>query len=208
MRKTVRIVLDKWHGSLPRNRSSAAGSFKAMGFTLIETMVVVAIIAILASIAAPSFQSLIRKTHLTAASSALQVSLSLARSEAVKRGTDARVTVAAAGTAGSWVNGWTVFVDGTANANGGVAPIADGATVTRIEVVAAQSPNLVYAQTGALNYFTYNGQGRLVDVSGGGVVNRSVWFFEGDSDKYCLIANNTGRVRTARVASAVACATD
>jgi type IV fimbrial biogenesis protein FimT len=185
---------------------------RSAGFTLVETMVVVAIVAILGSIAAPSFQEMIRKNRLTAASSALQVSLNLARSEAVKRGTDARVTIAPNGSVGNWTGGWTVFVDGTTNANGAVAPSADSAPscvsncVSRLEVVAAPAGALSFSQTGTVNYFTYNGQGRLIDVSGAGVVNRSVWFSDGASEKYCLIINNTGRVRTALVADSVTCA--
>jgi type IV fimbrial biogenesis protein FimT len=185
---------------------------KSAGFTLIEAMIVVAIVAILGSIAAPSFQEMIRKNRLTAASSALQVSLNLARSEAVKRGTDARVTIAPNGSVGNWTGGWTVFVDGTTNANGAIAPSADSSStcasncVTRLEVVAAPAGALNFSQTGAVNYFTYNGQGRLIDVSGAGVVNRSAWFADGSSEKYCLIINNTGRVRTARVAASVTCA--
>lgn len=184
---------------------------KSAGFTLIEAMIVVAIVAILGSIAAPSFQEMIRKNRLTAASSALQVSLNLARSEAVKRGTDARVSIAPNGSVGNWTGGWTVFVDGTTNANGAIAPTADSVPcasncVTRLEVVAAPAGTLSFAQTGTINYFTYNGQGRLIDVSGAGVVNRSAWFSDGASEKYCLIINNTGRVRTARVAAAVTCA--
>jgi type IV fimbrial biogenesis protein FimT len=176
------------------------------GFTLIESMVVVAIIAILAALAGPSFQDMLQKNRLTAASSALQVSLNLARSEAAKRGSDARVTVAANGAAGNWVNGWTVFADGTANANGSVAPTADsavaGSEVTRLEIVSAQPSSLAFGSTGTLNYFTYNGQGRLIDVSGAGVVNRSAWFSDGGSEKYCVIVNNSGRVRTARATAA------
>ena len=173
-------------------------------------MIVVAIIAILAALAGPSFQDMLQKNRLAAASSALQVSLNLARSEAAKRGSNALVTVAANGAVGNWVNGWTVFSDGTGNANGAVAPIADsavaGSEVTRLEVVAAQANSLVFGQTGTLNYFTYNGQGRLIDVSGAGVVNRSVWFSDGGSEKYCIIVNNTGRVRTARApAAAIDC---
>jgi type IV fimbrial biogenesis protein FimT len=175
------------------------------GFTIIEVMVVIAIAAILAGIAAPSFTELLRRNRLSSASSALQISLSLARSEAVKRGSDARVTVAANGAAGSWTNGWTVFVDKTTTANAGVGPTADSATVTRLEIAGAPSMPVSIGQTGALNYFSYNGQGRMIDVSGGAVVNRAFWFFDGTSQKYCLVVNNTGRVRATRVETAESC---
>ena len=177
------------------------------GFTLVEVMVVIAIIAIMSAIALPSFRDLIVKNRLSAASSALQVSLSLARSEASKRGADARVTVAANGTAGAWGNGWTVFADRGTTANSGVAPTADNATYTRLEIAAAPSSPISASQTGALNYFTYNGQGRLITTTGA-VANRSFWFFDSASEKYCLVINITGRVRTERVASAASCATD
>lgn len=180
------------------------------GFSLIEVMVVVAIVAILATLAAPSFTQMLQRNRLSAATSALQVSLSLARSEAVKRGADAKVTVAANTTAGAWTNGWTVFVDGTTNANGGVAPAADTTTatpVTRLEIVAALSGPVSTGQTGSLNYFTYNGQGRVVDVNNG-QGNRSFWFFDDTSEKYCLVLSTSGRVRIARVASSASCATD
>ncbi len=189
--------------------SPKAGCFSA-GFTLIEVMVVVAIVAILATLAAPSFSEMLRRNRLSTAASALQVSLNLARSEAVKRGADARVTVAANTAAGGWTNGWTVFVDGTGTANVGVAPTADttGATgVTRVEVVAAPSGPISAGQTGTLNYFTYNGVGRLITTTGASA-NRSFWFFDDVSEKYCLVLNVSGRVRTTRVGSGASCPTD
>lgn len=180
------------------------------GFSLIELMVVVSIVAILTTLAAPSFVDMLRRNRLSAAASALQVSLSLARSEAVKRGADARVTVAANTAAGVWTNGWTVFVDGTGTANAGVAPTADTAGVTgvtRVEVVAAPSGPVGTGQTGTLNYFTYNGVGRLITTTGASA-NRSFWFFDDVSEKYCLVLNVSGRVRTTRVDSAASCPTD
>ena len=182
-------------------------SSRQAGFTLVEVMVVISIIAIMSAIALPSFRDLIAKNRLSAASSALQVSLSLARSEASKRGADARVTVAANGTAGAWGNGWTVFVDRSTTANGGVAPTADNATYTRLEIAAEPSTSISTSQTGALTYFTYNGQGRLITTTGSNA-NRSFWFFDDSSDKYCLVISLAGRVRTERVASAGNCATE
>jgi type IV fimbrial biogenesis protein FimT len=58
------------------------------GFTAIELMFVVLIVAILATLAAPSFRQLIAKQRVKSAASALTESLWVARSEAVKRNTD------------------------------------------------------------------------------------------------------------------------
>ncbi|MFN4005772.1 MAG: GspH/FimT family pseudopilin [Hylemonella sp.] len=178
----------------------------ARGFTLIEIMVVVTVLAVLASLVAPSFRNMILSNRVATAASALQVSLNLARSEAVRRGADARVTIAANGAAGQWDNGWTVFVDRTTDANGGVAPVADDASVTRLEVVAPLD-GVQFGQTGSLNYFSYNGLGRMVDVTGSTVTNRTFWFYVDTSDKQCLIINNTGRVRVVRVKSHESCPT-
>jgi type IV fimbrial biogenesis protein FimT len=177
------------------------------GFNLIELMVVVAIVAILAAIAAPSFRDMMRSNRLSAAASALQVSLSLARSEAVKRGSDARVTIAANTAAGAWTQGWTVFVDKTADANESLGPTADVAgvdAVTRLEVVAPLSGPLDTGSSDGLTYFTFNGQGRPVTTTGA-AANRSFWFFDGDSERYCVVLSTSGRVRNTRVASGVAC---
>ena len=57
------------------------------GFSLVELMVVIAVIAIFAGIATPSFRDMIASQRLNSASSALNESLWLARSEAIKRNT-------------------------------------------------------------------------------------------------------------------------
>lgn len=178
------------------------------GFTLIETMIVVVVVGILAAVAAPSMTDMFRTMRLSSAASALQVSLNLARSEAIKRGSDARVTVAANGAAGAWTNGWTVFADNTTTANNALAPTADNATVTRLEVVAAPTGPLTFSQSGGANYFIYTGQGRLIDAAGVAVSGRTVWFSDASSELFCLVITNTGRVRVTRVASAGTCPTN
>lgn len=178
------------------------------GFTLIETMIVVLVVGILAAVAAPTITDMFRTMRLSSATSALQVSLNLARSEAIKRGSDARVTVAANGAAGAWTNGWTVFVDNTTTANAALAPTADDATVTRLEVVAAPTGPVTFSQSGGTNYFIYSGQGRLIDAAGAAVPGRTVWFSDGPSERFCLVITNTGRVRVTRVASAGTCPTN
>lgn len=86
------------------------------GFSLVELMVVVAILGILAGLAAPSFASFIRSNRLTAAANDLLGAVALARSEALKRGQ--RIVLCTSSNAStcdnsaSWGDGWIVFSDG------------------------------------------------------------------------------------------------
>ena len=88
----------------------------AKGVTLIELIVTTSIIAILASIAAPSFADLRRDSTRTATVNAFFHSLFLARSEAIKRGQVISIcksqdgaTCAPAGA--QWHEGWIVFAN-------------------------------------------------------------------------------------------------
>ena len=62
------------------------------GFTLIETMIVVAMIAILAMLAAPSFTTAIANRRVDSTAQELQSILLFARSEAVYKRTDSSLT--------------------------------------------------------------------------------------------------------------------
>lgn len=78
------------------------------GFTLIELMVTVAMVAILMAVAAPSFVKFQQNAELTSRTNSLLASINTARSEAMKRGRYAMV-VPLDGAA--WASGMTVFVD-------------------------------------------------------------------------------------------------
>lgn len=65
---------------------------RARGFTLIEAMLVVALLGILTAIALPSFQTMITNTRATTIASELQSLLLYARSEAVFRRSSTSVT--------------------------------------------------------------------------------------------------------------------
>lgn len=62
------------------------------GFTLIEAMIVIALVAILAALAAPSFGTMIANQRVTSSSQELLTLLQFARAEAVYKRTEITVT--------------------------------------------------------------------------------------------------------------------
>ena len=75
------------------------------GFTLIELMVVVTLVAVLGTIAVPSFRDLLLNQRLAASSSDFMAAVSLARSEAIKR---AQTVTLLPTTGKDWSAGWDV----------------------------------------------------------------------------------------------------
>jgi len=93
------------------------------GFTLIELMITVAVVAIVLAIGVPSFQEMMRNNRAATHMNGIIGALNLARSEAIKRGRRVSLCPSSdqAGCSGSdWAKGWIVFVD-TATADGSVA---------------------------------------------------------------------------------------
>lgn len=82
------------------------------GFTLIELMVTIAILAILLGIGVPSFSDATLGSKLGSYANSMVASASLARSEAIKRNTTITLCVSADGascaTTGGWEQGWIV----------------------------------------------------------------------------------------------------
>jgi type IV fimbrial biogenesis protein FimT len=77
---------------------------RARGFTLVEMMVVVALVAILGAIAIPGFRSLLLNQRLASNTSDFVAALSLGRTEAMKRSQKVRLLPRNQ----DWANGWEV----------------------------------------------------------------------------------------------------
>lgn len=117
------------------------------GFTLIELMVSLSILAILVMIGLPSFNDLVLSTRVKNAASDIYASLILARSESIKRGSN--VTVTPVG--GSWVNGWQVAA--------GATPLKNQDAISKLTI---ECP----AGTSCAETITFRRDGRLNGVLG------------------------------------------
>jgi type IV fimbrial biogenesis protein FimT len=78
------------------------------GFTLVELLVTLALVAILLNVAAPSFVDFQRNAELTSRANTLLASLNAARGEAMKRNRSAMVSPL---DQKKWESGWIVYVD-------------------------------------------------------------------------------------------------
>lgn len=85
-----------------------------LGFTIIELMVTLSIVAILVGLAAPSLRDTIMNIRITGQTNDLMSDLALARSEAAKRNVPVVVCTSSNGTtcsATAWNLGWLVYPD-------------------------------------------------------------------------------------------------
>ncbi len=175
------------------------------GFTLIEMMITIALLAIFVALAGPSFREIIVNNRAQANANLLVTSLNLARSEALK--TNAQVTLCkstdgvACATAGTWDGGWIVFADLDAD------EVAD---VGELVVQVQQNLGSGYTLAGnaATNWMAYRADGSTLNNSGGLGAN-TFFLCPGDVGdiEYArqIVLSATGRARVEKGATAAEC---
>lgn len=91
------------------------GKRQQPGFTLVELMVVLALMAILAALVVPSFNDMTLSSKLRTQVNDLAAGVALARSEAIKRNQQVSLCASSNGTSctGTWGQGWIVISGAT-----------------------------------------------------------------------------------------------
>lgn len=102
--------------TIPTSLQGSGPAKRQRGLTLLELMVTVAIVAILGTLAAPSFRAMIQANQTRTVASELMDMLNLARSEAARRGQPVSICPSSDGSSCSsagtgWDSGWIAFVN-------------------------------------------------------------------------------------------------
>lgn len=138
------------------------------GFTLIELMVTIAVLAIGAAIAYPSFTGVIQSNRVATSANELMASIALARSEAIRNNRGAAICASSEGIAcdGSWGDegGWLVWGDNGAGANAANGTLDADETVLRFGRlsdamdIAGPAANLRFDNRGRIHSSTVTAQ--------------------------------------------------
>jgi type IV fimbrial biogenesis protein FimT len=156
------------------------------GITLVETMTVTAVLAIVASVATPGFNGSVQRRHLEGAVAQLETDIHYTRSLAVARNQPLRISFASDAAASCYV-----IHTGTANQ---CACAADGSAVCQGSAEALRSVRFAAAESVGLSA---NARSVLVDPVRGTVTPTATVQFRADNGMALnQVVNILGRVRT------------
>lgn len=159
------------------------------GFTLIELMVTIAVVAILATIAFPSFQTTIRNNRVATTNNEIVGMVNLARSEAIRSGQGAVVCGSSTGAScdGSWAQGIAAVSDPD-----GDGDASDG-TVLRF----TDFKNSMTV-TGPAEVVAFDGRGRRRDSADQELKIRPVTCTAEMQQQRALVVNASGQLRSTK----------
>lgn len=139
------------------------------GFTIVEIMIAISILAILTALAMPSLVQFMARNELVGTSNALISGINLARNEAVTRSTTVGICPSTDGnscTGGAWESGFLVFVDDDNNSD-----FDGGEELIRAESGFTNPAITIDGTAGVDNGITFTADGILTAVGGGGSID-------------------------------------
>lgn len=183
---------------------SLSAKQKNSGFTVIELMVVVVVVGVLASLAAPSFQAMIANNKIATYSEELTSAMNFARIEAVKRSTSVSLCRTTDGencaSAGDWNTGFLVYVD-TASETAATTSMAANGLLKVYPSVAAKGGVIDVKRNGsAIGFVRFTSLGTLAkNVSGDATFGVSFKNCKGNQKRVTTL-KSSGIASTARQA--------
>lgn len=132
----------------------------ARGFSLVEMLIGMAVVAVLVTLAAPGFRKMLIKQQVDSAANDLLADLQTARGLAISRGRLVGVLSAA----GGWRQGWRIQAD-AAPATAGYS--ADGATPLRRHEAMPDGVDVSADRDGALSVVVFAADGSVYDTAAG-----------------------------------------
>jgi type IV fimbrial biogenesis protein FimT len=181
------------------------------GFTLVELMVTLSVLAILLGIAVPSFTGAIASTAVAGHVNTFMADARFARTEAIKRGANvtmcrsdnAETATPTCSTAAAtdWSAGWLIFEDVD---NNGLFATANNDVLIRVQGALTQSGGMAPKSPAVYNSFTYNAIGK---VNNNGTITASPKGSLSGTSSYQrrLKVDTVGRVRWCKAEDTINC---